>query len=66
VASADADAVMVADDEPGDEPGLGAADGIDAEAATDRHARPVRMLILVVGIVLVVLFALGRVLFLGN
>jgi Putative prokaryotic signal transducing protein len=62
VASADADAVAVA----GDEPGLDAADDIDVEAATDRHGRPVRMLILVVGVVLVVLFALGRLLFLGN
>jgi hypothetical protein len=61
VASADADPVIVADDEPG----MDAADGTDAEIA-DRHGRPVRMLILVVGLLLVVLFALGRVLFLGN
>jgi Putative prokaryotic signal transducing protein len=66
VASADADAVTVADDEPDDEPGLDTADGIEVEAATDRHGRSARMLILVVGLVLVVLFALGRVLFLGN
>jgi hypothetical protein len=62
VASADADATTPA----GDEPSLEAADGVDVEVATDRHARPVGMLILVVGIVLIVLFALGRVLFLGN
>jgi hypothetical protein len=62
VASADTDAVTVVDDEPG----LDAADGVEAEAAIDRHGRPVRTLILVVGLVLVVLFALGRVLFLGN
>jgi hypothetical protein len=49
VASADDDAVTVAD-----------------EAATYRHGRPVRTLILVVGLVLVVLFTLGRVLLLGN
>jgi Putative prokaryotic signal transducing protein len=55
VASADADAVTVADDET----------GVD-EAATYRHGRPVRTLILVVGLVLVVLFTLGRVLLLGN
>jgi Putative prokaryotic signal transducing protein len=66
VASADADATTPAGDEPGDEPSFEAADGVDVGAATDRHARPVRMLILVVGIVLVVLFALGRLLFLGN
>jgi hypothetical protein len=65
VASSDADAVTVADDEPGDEPRLDAAEGIDV-AGTDPHGRPVRMVILVVGLVLVVLFALGRVLFLGN
>jgi hypothetical protein len=66
VASADADATTPAGDEPSLEAADGAADGVDVEAATDRHARPVRMLILVVGIVLVVLFALGRLLFLGN
>jgi hypothetical protein len=65
VASSDADAVTVADDEPGDGPRLDAAEGIDV-AGTDPHGRPVRMLILVVGLVLVILFALGRVLFLGN
>jgi Putative prokaryotic signal transducing protein len=64
VASSDADAVTVADDEPGDGPRLD-AEGIDV-AGTDPHGRPVRMLILVVGLVLVILFALGRVLFLGN
>ena len=62
VASADADAVTVTDDELG----LDAADGVDIDATTDRHGRPVRTLILVVGLVLVVLFALGRVLLLGN
>jgi hypothetical protein len=31
-----------------------------------RRRRPVRMLMLVVGLLLVVLFALGRVLFLGS
>jgi len=61
VASADADAVTVADDETG----LHAGDSAD-EAATYRHGRPVRTLILVVGLVLVVLFTLGRVLLLGN
>ena len=61
VASADADAVTVADDETGLD-----ADGRDVEAAGYRSGRPVRMLILVVGLVLVVLFTLGRVLFLGN
>jgi Putative prokaryotic signal transducing protein len=61
VASADADPVIAADDELG----MDAADGTDAEVA-DRHGRPVRTLILVVGLLLVVLFALGRVLFLGN
>jgi hypothetical protein len=60
VASADADAVTVTDDEPD----LDDADGVDA--TTDRHGRPVRALIVVVGLVLVVLFALGRVLLLGN
>jgi hypothetical protein len=62
VASADADAVTLADDEPG----LDTADGDDVEAATDRHGRPVRTLILVICLVLVVLFALGRVLLLGS
>jgi hypothetical protein len=62
VASADGDAVTVA----GDDPRLDPPDGIDVEAATDRHGRSVRMLILVVVLVVVVLFALGRVLFLGN
>jgi hypothetical protein len=62
VASADADPVIVADDEPG----MDAADGVDGDAATRRGGRPVRTLILVVGLVLVVLFTLGRVLFLGN
>jgi Putative prokaryotic signal transducing protein len=62
VASADADGVTVADDEPGTD----AAYGAENEAAADRHGRPVRTLILVVGIVLVVLFTLGRVLFLGH
>jgi hypothetical protein len=61
VATADADAVTVADDETG----LDAGDSAD-EAATYRHGRPVRTLILVVGLVLVVLFTLGRVLLLGN
>src|SRR4029453_15129406 len=65
-AGADAEPGPVAADEPGDEPGLDAADDIDVEAAADRHGRPMRMLILVVGVVLVVFFALGRVLFLGN
>jgi Putative prokaryotic signal transducing protein len=60
VASADAEAVTVADDELG----LDAADGVDVE--TDRQGRPVRTLILVVGLVLVVLFTLGRVLLLGS
>ena len=62
VASADADAVTVADDETG----IDGSDGRDVEAAGDRPGRPLRMLILVVGLVLVVLFTLGRVLFLGN
>jgi Putative prokaryotic signal transducing protein len=66
VASSDADAVTVTDDEPGFEPRLDAADGVDAEAATEPHGRPVRTLILVIGLVLVVLFVLGRVLLLGN
>jgi hypothetical protein len=61
VASADADAVTVADDETG----LDAADA-DDEAPSYRNGRPVRTLILVVGLVLVVLFTLGRVLLLGN
>jgi Putative prokaryotic signal transducing protein len=65
VATADADAVTVVDHEPGEEPGDDAADGIES-AATYRHRRPVRTLIVVVGVVLVVLFALGRLLFLGN
>jgi Putative prokaryotic signal transducing protein len=63
VATADADPVMVADDEPGVDTAEGAA---EAEAATPRHGRPVRTLVLVVGLVLVVLFTLGRVLFVGN
>jgi Putative prokaryotic signal transducing protein len=61
VATADADPVTGADDDPGME-GSG---GTDVELA-DRRGRPVRMLIVVVGLLLVVLFALGRVLFLGN
>jgi hypothetical protein len=59
VASADPDPVAAADD------GLG-LDGSGGTEAADRRARPVRILILVVGLLLVVLFALGRVLFLGN
>jgi len=59
VASADADPVA-ADDEPA----MGADGGADAEVA-DGRGRPVRMLILVVGLLLVVLFTVGRLLFLG-
>jgi hypothetical protein len=65
VASADADAENVADEDPGLDQ-VDGADGIDVEAAPDRHERSVRTLVLVVGLVLVVLFALGRVLLLGN
>ena len=59
VASADSDPESVADDGPGLDMSGGAG-------VADRRGRPVRMLILVVGVLLVVLFALGRVLFLGN
>jgi hypothetical protein len=61
VASADADGVAV----PDDEPGADAADGDEIRAATGPRGRPVRMLILVIGLVLV-LFTLGRVLLLGH
>ena len=60
VASADSDPV-VADEAPG----LDVSGGTGGEVA-DRRGRPARMLILVVGLLLVVLFALGRVLFLGG
>jgi hypothetical protein len=59
VASADSDPVAIPDDGPG-------LDGSGGTEVADRRARPVRILILVVGLLLVVLFALGRVLFLGN
>jgi hypothetical protein len=62
VATADVAGEPVADGEPD----IDAAYGAENEAAADRHGRPVRMLILVVGLVLVVLFILGRVLFLGT
>jgi hypothetical protein len=39
--------------------------GAEAEVA-HRRGRPVRMLILVVGLLLVVLFTVGRLLFLGT
>ncbi|MGH9249354.1 MAG: DUF2007 domain-containing protein [Acidimicrobiales bacterium] len=61
VASADADGVAVPDDEPGPD----AADGEEIRAATGPRGRPVRMLILVIGLVLI-LFTLGRVLLLGH
>ena len=54
--------VTVADDEPGADTAYAA----ENDATADRHGRPVRTLILVVGIVLVVLFTLGRVLLLGH
>ncbi len=60
VANADSDPV-VADDGPG----LDVSGGTGGELA-DRRGRPARMLILVVGLLLVVLFVLGRVLFLGS
>jgi hypothetical protein len=60
VASADADGVSVADDEPD----VDAPDSAEIDAATGRSGRPFRMLILVIGLVLV-LFTLGRVLLLG-
>ena len=58
VASADPNPLTVIDDEP----------DIDAEidTVTDARDRPLRTLILVIGLVLVVLFTLGRVLFLGH
>jgi len=63
VASADADPVTVADDEPGIDAPEG---GVEMEAATGGHGRPVRALIVVIGLVLVVLFTLGRILLLGH
>jgi hypothetical protein len=60
VASADIDPVA-ADDEPG----MNVSGGAEAEVA-HRRGRPVRMLILVVGLLLVVLFTVGRLLFLGT
>jgi len=60
VASAEPDPVAVADEETGPDAFGGTGAGVAG------RGRPVRMLILVVGLLLVVLFALGRVLFLGN
>jgi Putative prokaryotic signal transducing protein len=62
VASADTDAGTVGDDEAG----IDAAYGEEDEATADRYGRPVRTLVLVVGLVLVILFILGRVLVLGS
>lgn len=62
VASADTDAGTVGDHEAG----IDAAYGEEDEATADRYGRPVRTLVLVVGLVLVILFILGRVLVLGS
>jgi Putative prokaryotic signal transducing protein len=62
VASADPNPLTVIDDEP----------EFDSEidpwmdTVTDARDRPLRTLILVIGLVLVVLFTLGRVVFLGH
>ena len=63
VASADSDGVTVGEDGPGIDT---LEPGAEIEAATAGHDRRVRTLVLVVGLVLVVLFTIGRVLFLGH
>jgi Putative prokaryotic signal transducing protein len=62
VASADHNPLTVMDDEPE----IDAEIDDDNDAMTDARDRPLRTLILVIGLVVVVLFTLGRVLFLGH